>query len=41
MEIAEAVACAIRVVKMKKNLLFCRELSILCIGDNIVVERVV
>ena len=41
MEIVEAVACTIRVVKMKKNLLFCRELSILCIGDRIVADRVV
>ena len=33
------VVCSIRVVKMKKQLLFYRELSVLCIGDTIVVDR--
>ena len=40
-EIAEVVACTIRVVKMRKHLLFYRELSILCIGDRVVVDRFV
>ena len=40
MEIAEVVQCKISVVKMKKHLLFYRELGILCIGDRVVVDRV-
>ena len=34
------VQCKISVVKMKKHLLFYRELAILCIGDRVVVDRV-
>ena len=42
MEIVEVVVvCTIRVVKKKGRLLFYRELSILYIGDRIVVDRVV
>ena len=33
--------CAIRVVKMKEHLLFHRQARILCIGDRVVVGRVV
>ena len=33
--------CTIRVAKMKEHLLFYRELRILCIGDRVVVERIV
>ena len=35
------VVCTIRVLKMKKHLRFYRELSILCIGDRAIVDRVV
>ena len=35
------VVCTIRVVKMKENLLFYKKLSLLCIGDRVVVDRVV
>ena len=41
MEIVGVVACTIRVMKMKEHLSFCRELSILCIEDRVVVKRVV
>ena len=42
MEIVEVVVvCTIRVVKKKERLLFYTELSILYIGDRIVVDRVV
>ena len=34
------VECKTSVVKMKKHLLFYRELAILCIGDRVVVDRV-
>ena len=40
-EIVEVAVCTIRVVKMKEYLLFYRELSILCIGDRVVVDRIV
>ena len=39
-EIVEVVECKTSVVKMKKHLLFYRELAILCIGDRVVVDRV-
>ena len=35
------VLSASRVVKMKKGLPFCREFSMLCIEDRVVVDRVV
>ena len=41
MEILEVAAFTIRVVKMKEHLLFFRELSILCVGDRIVVDCIV
>ena len=40
-EIVDVVLYTIRVVKMKTHLLFYRELSILCLGDRVVVDRVV
>ena len=40
-EIIEVVACTRRVVKMKEHLPFCREFSILCREDRVVVDRVV
>ena len=40
-EIVEVTVCTIRVVKMKEHLLFYRELSILGIGDRVVVDRIV
>ena len=33
--------CTIRVAKMKEHLLFYKELNILCIGDRVVVDRIV
>ena len=36
MEIVEVVACTVRVVKIKEQLLFYRELSIVCIGNRVV-----
>ena len=41
MEIVGVVACTSRVVKMKKHLQFCKEFSVLCIEDRVVVDRVV
>ena len=38
LEIVEVVVFSIGVVEMKKQLLFYRELSILCIGDRVVVD---
>ena len=35
------VCTASRVVKMKEHLSFCRESSILCVEDRVVVDRVV
>ena len=40
-EIIVLVVCSSRVVKMKKHLPFCREFSILCIEDRVVVDHVV
>ena len=37
----KVVVCKSRVVKMKKHLPFCREVSILCIKDRVVVDRIV
>ena len=39
-EIVVVVACTSKVVKMNEDLLFCRESSILCIEDRVVVDRV-
>ena len=41
MEILVVVVCTARVVKMKEHLLFYREISILCIGDRVVDDRIV
>ena len=35
------VVCTTKVAKKKKHLLFSRELRILCIGDRVVVDRVI
>ena len=40
-EIVEAVVCTISVAKMKKHLIFYRQLSILYVEDRVVVDRVV
>ena len=40
-EIVGVVVYTSRVVKMKEHLPFCREFSILCIEDRVVVDRVV
>ena len=41
MEIIALLVCSTRVVKMKEHLPFCREFSILCIEDKVVVDHVV
>ena len=41
MEIVEVVVYTIRFAKMKEHLLFYRELSVLCIGDRVVVDCIV
>ena len=41
MEIIALVVCSSRVVKMMEHLPFCREFSILCIEDRVVVDHVV
>ena len=41
MEIVKVVVCTIRVVKIKKFLLFHREFNIVCIGDRVVVDHLV
>ena len=42
MELEEVIVCTIiSIVKMKEHLIFYIELSILCIGDRVVVDRVV
>ena len=40
-EIARVVECTIRVIKMKKPLIYYKEVNILCIGGRVVVDRVV
>ena len=40
-EIVEVAVCTIRVAKMNVHLLFYRELSIRCVGDRVVVDRIV
>ena len=40
-EIVAVVVCISRVGKMKEHLPFCREFSILGIGDRAVVDRVI
>ena len=40
-EIAEVVVCTSRVVKMKERLPFCKEFTILCVEDRVVVNCVV
>ena len=41
MEIVKVVVCTIRVEKIKKFLLFYRDVNIVCIGDRVVVDHVV
>ena len=38
-EIAGVVLCTRRIVRMKENLLFCTEFSIVCIEGRVFVER--
>ena len=40
-EIVGVVACTSRIVKMKENLPFCKEFSILCIEDRVVIDCIV
>ena len=40
-EIIALVVCSSRVAKMKENVPFCREFSIFCIEDRVVVDHVV
>ena len=35
------IVCAKKALKMKEHLPFCRDFSVLCIEDRVVVERVV
>ena len=39
-EIVGVVVCTSKVVKVDKHQLFCRESSILCIEDRVIVDRV-
>ena len=42
MELEEVIVCTIiSIVKMKEHLIFYIELSILCIGDRVAVDRVI
>ena len=41
LKIVEVVVFTTRFVKMKEDLLLYRELSIFCIGDRVVADRVV
>ena len=40
-EIIALVVCSSRVAKMKENVPFCREFSIFCIEDRVVIDHVV